>query len=102
MEGVFYRVSMSILRSPNADTGLVSQYSDLCTDTEYRMQLVAGRLTGAHLFSSNSGPTLGGMMEPPSVYNTASQPATLDSGTQYMAAITSCFYLTSSDAINLS
>ena len=72
MEGVFYRVSMSILRSPNADTGLVSQYSDLCTDTEYRMQLVAGRLTGAHLFSSNSGPTLGGMMEPPSVYNTAS------------------------------
>ena len=98
MKGVFYGVSMSKLRNPNADTGLVSQYSDLCTDTEYRMQLVAGRLTGAHLFSSNSGPTLGGMMEPPSVY---SQP-TLDSGTQYMAAITSCFYLTSSDAINLS
>ena len=89
---------MSKLRNPNADTGLVSPYSDLCTDTEYRMQLVAGRLTWAHLFSSNSGPTLGGMMEPPSVY---SQP-TLDSGTQYMAAITSCFYLTSSDAINLS
>ena len=70
---------MSKLRNPNADTGLVSQYFDLCTDIEYRMQLVAGRLTGAHLFSSNSGPTLGGIMEPPSVYNTASQPASLAS-----------------------
>ena len=54
-KGVFYKVSMSRLRNSTSDTGLVSQYSYLCTDTEYRIQLVAGRLTWAHLFSSNRG-----------------------------------------------